>query len=246
MKKLGLTLLAGIVLAAGCSMKVSKANEEVKLSNTESLEASYGTYLPEVYLDGLRKYKSHTKASLELRKSGFYSPNVIVLNEEGLECNYNFHEGEFLKMVDYDKNSVTVETYDGTQVCKVKGNHNLYFGEVKYVKVDKETNMNNEVVSSYLKKVLLPQGELKSGSNTLSMSGSKINYNGETYDYGVSLVFTGHKYDHLTAESLDSKKYIEITNRGIKIYNVKNHADNNYDSDWESAEAYELESEFNF
>lgn len=227
MKKLIFIVLAGFIAFTGYAEK--------KHISSRFLSPYTGTYLPEAYINELNVHKSHVKASAEFRKNHEFSPNVIVLNENGMECNYNFHEGETLALVKNSRSSVTVKTYNGTEVCSLKDNQYLQFGNVRYVKVDEEKTMKDETVSKFLVKHLLSQDSLKEEYCPFFVKDDKVYYKGTEYNYGVSLVFTGHEFDQLVSTDSSDTKYIEVMNDHVNIFN-------GYAQVMEEVAEYEMES----
>lgn len=238
-------------LFLSCSKKtiknVTPETKEVPVSpeiNWDYIVPYFGTYLPEPYLNNLKKSKSHVKASDEFSMEYEYSPNVIILDEKGVNCNFNFHEGVCLKILNNDVNSMLVEDFETKKVYKLENNQCIQIDDLKYIKINDSKEINDQVISSFLIDSLLPKKKLVNGSNSFYVDGDSIFYNDEQYTYGVSLVFVGHKYDHIGYKSYSSEKYIEILENQINIYNAFS-PDNNYDLGWESDAEYELESSFN-
>lgn len=220
-------------MIVGCAKKL----------NFDLLAPYLGTYTPEVYLDGLSEYNSHVKASEEFRRTYKESPNVIVLDKEVLDCNYNFHEGESMPVMENTEKSVTVKAYKGKKILKLEDNKYVYFDNVKYVKIDESTSMQDQVISNYLINHILPQEELSNGENTFYVSDGKIYYNGEQYEYGVSLVFEGHKYDHIESVESHVTKYVEVLDGKLNIYSALTQ-DMEEEVDWDNYVEYDLECSF--
>jgi len=238
-----LGLLAALVLLAGCAKDAMHNGTDIAKINDELLSPYLGTYLPEPYLDELEYYNSHVQASIEFRQKHEFSPNVIVLNQQGMECNYNFHEGENLKLVSNNRNSVTVKTYDGNETCELQVNQDnqyLVLEGVIYVKVADATTMSEEVISDYLAEHLLTQEELQDKSSNLYVEDNKVYYNGQEYNYGLDLVFTGHDYDQIVSTDSLAVKYIKILDNLINIYSGYVPS-MDYDTYWDCDQAYELE-----
>jgi len=246
MKKNLMIVLMGLVLFSclSASEKVIK-NADKKKQTQEKLQPYFGTYVPESYLNGLEKYHSHVKASQEFRKTDDLNPNVVVINQKGLDFNYNFHEGYSLKLVENTDNSITAESFDGNHVYRLEDKQFIYIGNTRYKKVDESSSMKEGVIGSYLTKCLLPQKELKNGKSSFLVKGNKIFYNGEEYSYGEELVFTSYKYDHITGSDLSTTKYIEVLNNQINIYSAYSPNDD-YDIGWEEYAEYKLESSFTY
>lgn len=216
---------------------------ESKKINWDLISPYFGTYLPEIYLNNLRKFKSHVKASDEFALAVDNCPNVIVLNEKGVSCNFNFHEGASFEILENDADSMLVKDFFDNKEYRLENKLYILVDGVKYKKIHESREMDSEVISSFLTEELLPKMELKDGKNSFYVDGSVILYNNEKYFYGTSLVFVGHKYDHIGQELYSSERYIEILDNQINIYRAYP-KENESDIGWEENAVYEMESSF--
>lgn len=204
-----------------------------------------GTYLPEIYLSGLEKYKSHTKASDEFRDFDEENPNVLFINENEVQGIYNFHEGSGVEILDTSEDSIVVKTYKGKETYKLEDAQYIIIGDTKYKKISDVKKINEEVISNFLTDLLLPHYELKNENSFLKVAGNKIFYNEQIYEYETGLVGTSPVYDSIINKESYESKYIEILDHQIKIYTAYA-PDNNYDMGWMINAIYEIENLFEY
>ena len=204
-----------------------------------------GTYLPEIYLSGLIKYKSHTKASEEFREFDEDNPNVLFINEKCVEGIYNFHEGTSVNIFQIYEDSIKVKTSKGKEVYKLEDNQYVIIGETKYKKINDAKKINEEVISSFLANTLMPHNELTNENSSLKISENKIYYNEQEYVYGTGLVGMSPKYDFIIKKEKYESKFIEILDHTINIYNAYS-PDGNYDMGWMTDAVYEIENSFEY
>lgn len=236
---------AETIVVKGDNNTVSSESSTDNNNNVSFISQYFGTYLPEIYLSGLKKYKSHRKASNEFRRFDEENPNVLFVNEKYVEGIYNFHEGTSVSILEISEDSIKVKTSGGEEIYKLEENQYLIIGETKYKKINDTKKIDDEVISSYLTNMLMPYNELTNENSSLKVINNKIFYNGKEYEYGTGLVGKSPIYDYILNKDDYESKYIEILENKINIYNAYS-PDDNYDMGWMENAIYKIENSFEY
>jgi len=233
------------IVVKGNNNTISTVSSTNNNNEVSFISPYFGTYLPEIYLSGLIKYKSHRKASAEFRKFDEENPNVLFVNEKYVEGIYNYHEGTSVNILETSEDSIKVKTFNGEEIYKLKDNQYIIIGETKYKKINDTKKINEEVISSFITNTLMPHNVLKNENSSLKVIDNKIFYNEKEYEYGTNLVGTSLIYDYILNKEDYESKYIEILENKINIYTAYS-PDDNYDWGWIKDAIYKIENSFEY
>lgn len=203
-----------------------------------------GTYLPEIYIEELKRTKSHRIAMSKIHQLEHVYPDAIFFSPSELNFIYNFHEGCRYEIVFCDEQSVVIRDLGKDYNYSLKENKFLFIDDVKYVRIaDAQTvDIYNNSIKTYVVNTIFKELQLTDGSNTFSVKNGVIKYNGCTYELSLDLVAQGKKYDVLS--EMD-RKFVEVLDNKINIYNASSE-DGNYEIGWLSNAIYTLEASFKF
>lgn len=167
----------------------------------------YGTYLPEKYIDALKKHKIHIKALSE-NDNSYYDIICITKydGEDAIFSNIGFHDQFAIDKSEFRHNW---KNKDSKIITDKKKN--------KYIKISNGTDYD-EKISKFISKEIFSKKKYKNKNNVLEVLDSgNILFNNDQYSINLDYQFRNKRYDEFYSKQGEKVKYILIKQVRKKI-----------------------------